>query len=358
MRRITSEDGSLEIELGEVLGRGRDGVCYRVAGNSLGFPDMALKLMTVDERGLRVLGHIEGIVSSKRKRSLCKVQSLECLLVTPFIADSGECCLLMPRAHGTLLSDEHSLRGIAECSLGHRLQIACQIAVGVERLHDVRIIHADIAGPNIVIDLANMNAFIIDVDGGGVAGSLAPRIRGHHDEWIAPELQGKKPKPAGLASDRWSLAMVLHEVITGMPPFYFCHILAERTRYADNWPPIAEDVPSEFGQQTRQHRETIERICDVAELFRRAFGRGQIKPRMRPTASEWVQCLAKHLWVSPHRGRECRSCGTISNPELIYCQNDECQAIIHRCLCICNECREMIPINSPFCPKCGRKQPD
>ena len=357
MKHVVDKDGALELDLGEILGEGRDGICYSVINNSLSLPDMALKVMYGSERASQILRHVQRLLSDEAKRSFSQVQSLECLLLTPFISGDGKCCLLMPRAHGVTLTDQDSLRDILHCSLGQRLKIAYQIALGMESVHRSQMIHADIAGPNVIIDTKHLNAYIIDIDGGGLVRSLAPRIKGHHGDYMAPELEPGNSRPPNQCSDCWSLAVVLHEVITGLSPFYFCHILRERSEHVTNWPPSASMVASEFRSYTDCHEETLERISDVAELFRRTFGIGQTEPNARPAASDWVQCLVRHLKELPCKSKPCPKCGLMNSLESIYCENDECQATLHRCLGSCHVCGQRVPINTMFCPECGRRQP-
>jgi serine/threonine protein kinase len=356
MNLIAAKDGSLELELGKKLGEGRDGICYRVIDNNLGLTDMVVKVMFESQRALQIFRHVERLLTPKAKMGFCQVQSLECLLVTPFISREGKCCLLMPRAHGMTLTDEDSLSDVKRLSLEQRVQIACQIAMGIESLHSARIIHADIAGPNIIIDTSHLSAFIIDVDGGGLVDSLAPRIKGHHGDWMAPELRPKNSPPPSQFSDCWSLAVVLHEVITGLSPFYFCSKIQEMSKYIHGWPPAPNEVSAELRKYALPHHDVLDQLRDASGLFKRAFGAGQNSPKMRPTALEWEQFLGKLLDKLPDNKRRCPRCGTVNPPELIYCSSENCATILNRSLNKCNHCGQFVSIIATFCPECGARQ--
>jgi serine/threonine protein kinase len=357
MSVVAAREGSLELELGETLGEGRDGICYRVVDNNLGFPDMVVKVMFESQRALQTIRHVEQLLTNQVRRDFCQTRSLECLLLTPFISGEDRCCLLMPRAHGRTLTDQDSVRELMSLSLPERLQIACDIALGMERLHSAGIIHADIAGPNIVVDSCNLRAYIIDVDGGGLVNSLAPRIKGHHGDWMAPELQPSHSPPPSQSSDQWSLAAVLHEVITGLSPFYFCPTLQDRCKYTDRWPPTPASLPFQVRRFAEWHENTLGQVGEISALFTRTFSIGQVNPRARSTASEWARCLKLRLGELPRHTNPCPRCGTDNSAEQVYCRDEKCAAILHRCLCRCSACGQLIPIDASFCTQCGFKQP-
>jgi serine/threonine protein kinase len=353
---IAVKDNSLEIELGENLGEGRDGICYRVLDNSADLTDMVLKVMFESQRAYELLHHIERFLTLKVKRSFCEVPSLECLLITPFISGEDKCCLLMPRAHGKTLMDQETFQDIMSLSTVDRVQIAHQIAMGMKSLHSVGIIHADIAGPNIIINTSQLGAFIIDVDGGGRVNALVPRIKGHHGDWMAPELLPEDSPPPNQFTDCWSLAVVLHEVLTGLSPFYFCSKLHERSKFIDSWPPTPNEMSGDSRKYSLWHHHILSQLQGLLGLFKRAFGSGQNNPKARPTALEWEQSLLKQLVRLPDSKKPCPKCGENNSPELIYCQNKDCATILHRSLHRCSHCSHFVPINALFCPECGAKQ--
>jgi len=356
MTTVRAKEGDLWCELGEYLGEGREGICHRVSNSNTELRGMVLKEMFDSQRALKTLSHIERLLTPRTKRSFCETPSLECLLVTLFMSEEGKCCLLMPEAHGTTLLDVSSLAAVMKLSLDERLLIAYQIASGTRTIHQAGIIHADIAGPNIIIDTQQIRAFILDMDGGGIVNSLPPRIKGHHGDWMAPELQSDSSPPPNQHSDCWSLAVVLHEIITGLSPFYFCSTIQEISKYVGKWPPSPKAVDTAYVQWSNWHRQILDQIPSIVTLFKRTFNMGQKNPQARPSASEWEQVLQNRFGSLPQAVRVCPQCGQENSQELIYCHNSQCSAIIHRVLGRCHNCRCFIPINAKFCPECGNEQ--
>ena len=91
MKPVVDKDGALELELGEILGEGRDGICRHVISNSLSLPDTALTILFGSERTFQLLRYVQRLLINEAKMSFSQVQSLECLLLTPFISGDEEC---------------------------------------------------------------------------------------------------------------------------------------------------------------------------------------------------------------------------------------------------------------------------
>jgi serine/threonine protein kinase len=99
------------------------------------------------------------------------------------------------------------------------VQLALEVAAGLEALHDAGIVHRDVKPSNILIDsrgsaaladfgLARADRYSAITEPGQVLGTL---------DYIAPELiRGEEPSPA---SDLYGLGCVLFEGLTGAPPF-------------------------------------------------------------------------------------------------------------------------------------------
>ena len=95
---------------------------------------------------------------------------------------------------------------------------AAEILLALEYLHKLGIIHRDIKGPNIMVDidgtikLADFSTSKKDIDG-----LLSRSLKGTPN-WMAPEIvmrTGHGPKV-----DIWSLGCVVIEMLTAIPPFY------------------------------------------------------------------------------------------------------------------------------------------
>ncbi|KAJ6547312.1 ras guanine nucleotide exchange factor domain-containing protein [Mycena capillaripes] len=101
-----------------------------------------------------------------------------------------------------------------------RLKILSEIASGLEYLHKENIIHGDMRGANILIDMdgaAALSGFgiasFIERHGNGIISSETVNPR-----WSAPELV-RNLGSTSKQSDIWSFAMVVLELMTGQPPF-------------------------------------------------------------------------------------------------------------------------------------------
>jgi serine/threonine protein kinase len=321
---------------------------------------MVLKIMFNVKDAQSLMNRIERLLTISVKKQFYKIPSLESLLITPFISENGACCLLMPEAHGSTLMDEF-LETVRQLSIKDRIFLAQQISEGVRVIHDARIIHADIAGPNIIIDISQKRAYIIDIDGGGLLNKFKPRVWGHPG-WHAPEVidddgnydENRLPDQN---SDCWSLAVVLHEIITGLSPFYFCENIKEISKYQNNWLPSPDEVKNEYRQYLKWHLQEINKVPELYELFKETFGPGQNDFKKRPSARRWKQVLSQCYGMIPLIFKNCSKCGKQNNWDLIYCDSDSCAQIIHGSAYRCNSCNyQFIPINAAFCPMCGMKQ--
>lgn len=360
MTRIKARDGSFECETSEPIGRGREGEIYKatvVNHDELG--NLALKVM-MERNSSRVLAHTEQLLSWKTMRSFSLIPSLECLLITPFISCDNECCLLMPLADGCDLRDEENFIKLGKSlpwnrRLYLRLYLAYQIALGIKVIHDAGIIHADIAGENIMISANQARAFVIDIDGGGLVNSMKPRVRGHVG-WLAPELVLDPSLYSTQETDCWSLALLLHYIIVGCNPFLFCKTVKDYSDYERDWPPD----PNRFSDQSIKswlmwQRKVLTQTQDLTNLFSRCFRAGQRNCRLRPTASEWEQCLKKQLGNAPSISHHCPKCGHENDWQLVYCSSCG-TTVLHQALIHCPNCHEYTPVSASFCPRCGAKQ--
>lgn len=110
-----------------------------------------------------------------------------------------------------------------EYDLETLLDLAEQIAVSLDSLHDFRILHRDLSLANIVIQPNTTKATIVDL---GLAvqihqGSenLTQDVMEGTLAYIAPEQTGRLRKPIDHRSDLYSLGAVLYHILTGAPPF-------------------------------------------------------------------------------------------------------------------------------------------
>lgn len=203
------------------------------------------------------------------------------------------------------------------------------------------------------------------MDGGGVVNLLKPSVLGHAGS-MAPELRPPSSAPAANKSaDCWSLAYIVHRIITELHPFYFCDNYTHFKYYA-NWPPTrlsevctSEKAKHKFEACREHHLSVLSEVGDIAGLFSRAFGPGQSNPKKRPSASEWEQALGKYVLSmtrTTNSKKVCPACGRENEPGRVFCTKENCWSILYRWLVGCHRCDQLVPVNTSFCFHCGAKQ--
>ncbi len=190
-----------------------------------------------------------------------------------------------------------------------RLCAARSLAETVATLHRYQIVSADIADPNLHLDLNSLMVFHTDLDGGGILGSpldnhfqLAPLVRGHFEgSSMAPELIQNERLFASIASDRWSLAVALHKLLfAGLDPYFALDTYQEAVENPTNWP--VRQAPSVSHQKYIPfHAEEYLRLGPLLQQrFTSVFHHtvAQWEPELRPRAEDWLRNLEIALeWV-------------------------------------------------------------
>jgi protein kinase-like protein len=178
--------------------------------------------------------------------------------------------------------------------------VAANIAFLFERLHDQGIIIGDVKPENILIDDRAL-ATLIDCDSVQIMGpDGTPYLCTVGSEgFTAPEWIGRRftEGPRNIASDRFGLAVVLYQLLTGAHP------------WTGEWmgsgePPSRDqlirsgDWPFKPGARLRPvpGMLSLDALAPgVASLFRQAFIAGAKDPNDRPSAAEWHGALCTAL---------------------------------------------------------------
>ncbi|HEX6202938.1 MAG TPA: protein kinase, partial [Thermoanaerobaculia bacterium] len=193
------------------LGRGASGVVYRARDPRLG-REVAIKRLArplaADEAAVsRFLAEARA-ASALDHPHLCTVHDLG-------RDDEGRAFLVMTYYPGGTLADRLATGPLA---VGQAIEIAGQVAAGLDRAHRAGIVHRDVKPANIAF-AAGGEAKVLDF---GVAklgdglGTRAGTVMGT-PRYMAPEqLRGEEVGPA---ADVWALAVVLYEMVAGRPPF-------------------------------------------------------------------------------------------------------------------------------------------
>jgi eukaryotic-like serine/threonine-protein kinase len=138
----------------------------------------------------------------------------------------------------------------------HSMRIAAAVSDALQAAHDVGLVHRDIKPGNILLD-ADGEVRVIDF---GIARALAD-TRTTHPNAIMATVRYCSPEqitgaPVGAASDVYSLGLVLHELLTGVPPFEGTSAAGIALARVHSRPPVpsllAPDVPDSVDQVVMQ----------------------------------------------------------------------------------------------------------
>ena len=238
---------------------------------------------------------------------------------------------LMPAARGEPLDGDTCIRLYTHPQgLIARLKAAARLAAAVAALHRHGIVHADLTAPNVLVEVTAAQPALLDIDGGGVLASplgptycpgLAPLVRGRPEgSFLAPELYRDSRACPSLASDRWSLAVLLHYLLFGgLDPFFYVDYFADVVDPGVSWPPEGPHTGTrrrwvEFHLAERNRLGPL-----LLHLFRGAFNRPDGTARafsLRPSADNWADVLELSArWVL-----RCPSC----KEELVALKRTHC----------------------------------
>ena len=323
--RLTSGNKQIIVELGRLIGEGKDGRVFEIVKKeNIVCNDLVLKVLFDPKVG----DHVNALLSPMRGL-VGKVSSLCCLPNEICVSDDGKYCLMMKKAEGV---DLYQLSyDIGDLPSYERLKIAYQIAVGISILHENHVIHSDIAHANVVVDIKSCKAFVVDIDGGGrILPYIRPRIWGKPD-FMAPELwdnNTKRPNPnviPNLYTDYWSLATLIHYIVTGsLLPFFFLDNIFQITTYDKPWPPPQTNFPN-HSDNIEYLTEELRRLGNLSHLLIKTFTDGRNNLFARPTSKQWAKCLRE------------------SGLRWAICENIGCE----------NNRESRVATQPPLCPACG-----
>jgi len=228
----------------EHLGGGGMGVVYRAEDTKLG-REVALKFLPPEwsrdpaarERFLREARAASALEDSR----ICTVHDID-------ETDDGRLFIAMAFYEGETLKKRVE-RG--RLPIGTAVEIAIQVAEGLERAHSADIVHRDIKPANLMLTRRD-EVVIVDFGLAKLAGELSLTKSGSSlgtPHYMSPE-QARGNRVDG-RTDLWSLGVVLYEMLSGRRPFQGENGAAVARAILDDEPPaLAElrpEAPPELG---------------------------------------------------------------------------------------------------------------
>jgi len=137
----------------------------------------------------------------------------------------------------TLLQDTNLLTQYQKFPIERKILIAFQLVSAFKVLEKFYFIHADLKPEALFINLNSAEIAIIDYDSGVITENIddEPSTWGSSNDWVAPEIweqqatiqSGNKIK-VDIYSDRWSVAIGVHYLITTFHPLFYLTELSPR----------------------------------------------------------------------------------------------------------------------------------
>ena len=267
--------------LGEEIGKGAHGQVYKAIdttdGSMVAVKEIALRRL--DDRSRRALRlEIDLLTELGAHENVVELRGVvehdDYVYVVLELAENGSLAsLVKPTKFGP-------------CSEALARVYVRQILEGLAHVHARNVVHRDVKGANV---LTTKDGVVKLADFGAALRVSPEHERGDADEsrsieldvqgtpyWMAPEaIEARDPgKPAGFASDVWSVGCVTLELITGAPPYF-------------DMPPM----PAMFAIVDDKRPPLPERISpDLRDFLKQCF---QKDPAKRPSAR---RALA-HAWL-------------------------------------------------------------
>lgn len=296
---------ALTLDTSQPLGSGVQGRVYPLVGT-----DRVVKLYTSAAARRHVVPFVRHLQAGHLAAACPSLQGLP---LDVFVTGDGAVGIVMQRVAGASIGGD-GYRPLHGLSLSQRMAMAHALAEGVARLHAHGVVLADLAESNLLLDTTRSRAYLIDVDGGGIVNGrryrLKPLVWGHDRGSLMPLEIRQRRAPPTLASDDWSLAVLLHRLLSqppGADPFFYGRdhrVVAEDGL----WPPPVAPAPAALQPLLVRHRAGLARLgARLTAAFQHTFGPlGRQYPEQRVPAERWLHSLElAQDWL-----HVCGSCGS------------------------------------------------
>ena len=200
--------------LSEKLGEGGMGAVYRaedtVLGRAVALKFLSGSVLRDKERRARLVREARAAAAIDHP-NVCTVYEIDEVEGQPFIA--------MAYVSGHNLEDQIA-RGPLE--LRDALDIACQLAGGLQAAHHGGVVHRDLKPANVIMSVVSNGVRAKIVDFGLAQLSAVSRLTAVStpigtDSYVSPEQMNGEV--VDHRSDIWSLGVILYEMVTGKQPF-------------------------------------------------------------------------------------------------------------------------------------------
>ncbi|MEO8597555.1 MAG: protein kinase [Candidatus Solibacter sp.] len=209
-------------EVVRFLGRGGMGEVYEAVDRAIGDVAIALKTIRPEYAGdSRFLDQFRSEVQLARQvthPNVCRIHDLYVEGEATSATGPGTAFLTMEFVGGETLAER--LRGQGPFAPATALPLIRQVAEGLHAVHAAGIVHRDLKSANIMLTedrTGQARAVVMDFGIASQAGNAAEvGLRGGTPGYLAPELL--HGEAATVLSDVYALAVIAHEVFTGMRP--------------------------------------------------------------------------------------------------------------------------------------------
>ena len=198
-------------EILERIGRGGQGTVYRARDTTL---DRVVAVKVIDQPVTDDPGYQEAL--QREARLAAGLTHPNIVTVHDFQVEDGNAYIVMEYAPDAL--DRH-LQGGTRLPWQRAVEIAIQVAQGLQHAHDNGVVHRDIKPPNILLTEDGT----VKVSDFGIARALASSTRSRTaslmgtpaymspEQWASGSLDGRL--------DQYALGIVLYEMLSGATPF-------------------------------------------------------------------------------------------------------------------------------------------
>jgi serine/threonine protein kinase len=276
---VTGQAGTLlggRYRLGEPIGRGGMGAVWRALDTVLD-REVAIKTMA-----LQVHENPDASERFRREaRVLARLSHPRLGGVYDYGEENGQAFMAMEFLTGETL--QCRVARLGRIPAADAAEIAAQVAEGLHAAHQAGVIHRDVKPGNII--LAEQGVKLVDFGIALGAGDDRLTVTGTlvgSATYLAPELCAGRP--ATYASDVYSLAVVLYQMLAGTPPFTSSDPVQLVSAHAhDPVPPLPGDVPTLLAQccMRAMEKEPARRPASAlafATMLRASTGRGRHAP--------------------------------------------------------------------------------